>query len=102
MTCVKKAIRWLQTVEDPTAKRAYRAAMRTFETVSRWYPVDAASIYRMDSVHRHEAHVQQCISQYIVTASGYTSCNPASSVSAFSVDEDMLSYHYPVMTYNGS
>jgi hypothetical protein len=102
MTCVKKAIRWLQTMEDPTAKRAYRAAMRTFETVSRWYPVDAAGIYRMDSVHGREAHVQQCISQYIVTASGYTSCDPASSVPAFSVDEDMLSYHYPVMTYNGS
>jgi hypothetical protein len=102
MHCVKKAIRWLQIMEDPTAKRAYQAAMRTFETVSRRYPVDAAGIYRMDSVYGREAHAQQCISRYVVTASGYTSCDPASSVPAFPAYDDMLSDLYPVTIYNDS
>lgn len=58
MHYVKKAIRWLQVMEDPVAEQAYRVAMSTFETVSRRYPVNMAGMWRLDSVHGSAAQGQ--------------------------------------------
>lgn len=47
---VKKAVRWLQAMQDPVAERAYHIAMSSLETVSKRHPiVDVSDLWRMDS-----------------------------------------------------
>jgi hypothetical protein len=97
MHYVKKSIRWLQVMEDPTAERAYQVAMSTLGTVSRRYPVEVAHMWRMDSVHGSEVPIQhpvdpnmtaymptqQYIPQEAVMAPGYTSYDAASTAPVY-------------------
>jgi hypothetical protein len=97
MHYVKKSIRWLQVMEDPTAERACQVATSTFETVSRRYSVDVAGTWRMDSVPGSEAppqlpvdpnmtaymSTQQCMPHDAVMVPGYTSYDTAPTAPAF-------------------
>ncbi|CAO2650903.1 Nn.00g092000.m01.CDS01 [Neocucurbitaria sp. VM-36] len=58
---VKKAIRWLQTIQDPVAERAYHVALETFESVARRCSVDVSAFWgvdteEMDAVRRRGVH----------------------------------------------
>ncbi|KAF1924635.1 uncharacterized protein M421DRAFT_71819, partial [Didymella exigua CBS 183.55] len=100
MHYVKKSIRWLQAMDDPTAERACQVAMSTFETVSRRYAVDVAGMWRMDSVHEGEGSpqrpadpnmmgymtTQQYIPRDAVMVPGYSSYDAASFGPAFLAD----------------
>lgn len=97
MHYAKKSIRWLQTMEDPTAERAHQVAMSTLETVLRRYPVKVAHMWRMDFVHDSElstkqlvdpnmtAYIpnQQYISQDAVMTPGYTNYDAAPNAQVF-------------------
>lgn len=97
MHYVKKSIRWLQMMEDPTAERACKVATSTLETVLRRYPVEVAHMWRMDSVHGSELSTkqpvdpnmtaympnQQYISQDAVMTPGYTSYDAAPNAPVF-------------------
>jgi hypothetical protein len=43
--CVRKTIRWLQTMTGPVAKRAHRVAFNCFQKVARLYGVDVSDLW---------------------------------------------------------
>lgn len=48
---VKKAVWWLQVLQDPVASRAYQVAASTFEIVLRRHDLDVSGIWKMGSAH---------------------------------------------------
>lgn len=103
MHYVRKSVRWLQVMEDPTAERAFQVAMSTFETVLRRYPSHMTDMWRMDSVHGSGMSsqdlvdppfmpTQQYIPQDTMMASGYANYDTTPTVPTFSAYRGMASF----------
>lgn len=72
MHYVKKAIRWLQVMEEPTAERACQVAVGALETVSRRCQVNGPHTWRMDSVHGSEVPTQHPVDPDMPMVTSYT------------------------------
>jgi len=68
ISCTKKAVRWLQTMQDPVSQRAYRVALTSLDGVARRYCVDISDLWStgIEDVMDMQGHGQHPVSDAFI------------------------------------